>query len=148
MTVHEHSAFPIVKTILDGTGRALLRKCFLSFAQYFTVPHVIETFEGSRTVASFAEFRGLFDGLVTQYERRGVTDLVRNCLEVKFRDENTILCAHEVRIMSGSQLLWRPYPVFSEVKRIGQHWKVVRTSYAIEGNPALADVLSGKAELD
>ena len=24
MTAHEHSAFPIVKTILDGTGRALL----------------------------------------------------------------------------------------------------------------------------
>lgn len=144
MKVQEHNAFPIIKTILDGTAWALLNKCFPSFLQYFHVPHVVETFETSRIVNTVEEFERLFNQLTTEYEKHGTTDLVRNCLEVKFRDQDTILSTHEARVMNGSRLMWGPYPVLSEIKRYGSDWKVVKTSYAIKGNQALSDTLSGK----
>ncbi len=143
MKLSDAQAELLVLNLLEKTGEALLSGCFSTFSRHFALPQTIETFETRRVVTSFLEWNGIFDDVRAHYEKLGVTQLVRSCLEVKVLSMDLMICTHETRLMHENRLLIRPFPVFSEVRRFDETWKVTRSSYAIPDSPGYTRALSG-----
>ncbi len=143
MDLPDKDAKLLVHTILQTTGDALMTGCFSSFSAGFTLPQVIETFEKRRVVTTLPEWKGIFDDVRWQYRRLGVTQLVRTCLEVKLLSQEKLICTHETRLMNGNQLLSRPFPVFSDMRRLGGYWKITRSAYAIPDSLGYTRALTG-----
>ncbi|WP_299933453.1 nuclear transport factor 2 family protein [uncultured Pelagimonas sp.] len=133
----------LVQTILETTGEALMEGCFATFSACFTLPQIIETFEKKRVVTSYTEWKGIFDDVRSYHRQLGVTQLVRTCLEVKVLSDEELRCTHETRLMNGNQLLSRPFPVLSNMRRLDDGWKVTGSSYAIPDSLGYTRALTG-----
>ena len=124
MHVHQHA--------LDVTGEALLNNDFDTFAQFFALPHEIETFASRVSVRSRNDLRTVFENSRRQNEESGATHRVRHCISACFKDENTLLCAHMSRIMNGNYQLRDAVPCHSTFERFDGVWLLTRSAYAIE----------------
>lgn len=143
MKLSDGNAEHLVQALLESTGEALLSGCFSTFSGFFTLPQVIETFENRRVITNHLEWKAIFDDVRAHYTKLGVTHLVRTCLEAKVLNVDNLICTHETRLMNGTHLLLRPFPVFSEMRRFDERWKVTKSSYAIVDSPGYANALMG-----
>ena len=126
------SARSVSERLLQVTGDALKTGDFETFAGCFALPHVVDTFEGRRTISSKADIREIFDCTRRYFDAHNITDLVRTCVEAEFRDPDTIASTHISRILSGTRLVQEPYPVFTILKRTEAGWKISDGQYAIQ----------------
>ena len=106
---------------------------FAVFRGCFSLPQTLEAFDGRRLVETPADLRDVFDGVRSHFSNLGVTFLERHCVEASFSNPDTVLATHESRLISGSTLVQRPYPVFSVLRRIDGDWKITHSKYAITG---------------
>ncbi len=138
------SAKDVSEYLLDRTGTALMTGDFDLFAACFSLPQQMETFEGRRRIETRDELKTVFDGVRSYFRQRNVTQLARHCIEATYRDPDTIVTTHMSRVVSGTSLVQKPYPVMSLLCRGDDGiWKVSDSMYAIEDEPRHARALSG-----
>ncbi len=114
------------------------------FAACFVLPQQMETFEGCRYIKTLDDLRTVFDGVTAYFRQKNVTHLARHCIEATYRDPDTIVATHMSRVVSGTSLVQKPYPVMSLLCRDDSGiWRVSDSMYAIEDEPRHARALSG-----
>jgi hypothetical protein len=126
------TAREVCEYMLMRTGRAMKAGDFDAFRSCFTLPQVIETFEGSRIINDTAQLKTVFDAVRTHYIKNGVTEIVRHCVEAEFVGVDRVLATHETRLVSGNVITQKPFPVMSVLKFDGTDWYIASSSYAIE----------------
>lgn len=135
-----NSAREIAEYLLNRSGRALMSGDFPLFASCFALPQTMETFEGRRLISTRDDLLSVFEGVRAHLAREGVTEMARHCVAAAFIDAETISATHETRLIRGDQLIQRPYPVLSVVRRQNDLWQVGNTIYAIADAPSHAQV--------
>lgn len=144
MTQEFVTAKDVSEYLLDRTGTALMTGDFGLFATCFHLPQQMETFDSCRDVRTLDDLKLVFDGVTAYFRQKNVTQLARHCVEAAYRDTDTIVSTHMSRVVSGSALVQKPYPVMSLLRRDGDGlWKVSDSMYAIEDEPRHAKALSG-----
>jgi hypothetical protein len=131
----------VASILLERTGDALLTGDFELFHPCFLLPQEVQTFEGRRMIKNKEDLRQLFDGVRAFHRKSNITQLVRNCVEASFLDPDTISSTHESRLLRGAELIERPYPVHSILKRVGMDWQIVSSEYAVPDIPDLVEAL-------
>ncbi len=124
----------VARHMLKVTGIALDRNDFDLFAQFFYLPHLVETFRGKQKVRTREDMRLLFDNSVYQAKLLGVTQRVRRCLSAEFREDGSFVSAHETHMMCGDQLVRDPIPAYSIKKLVNGVWQQTFSAYAADGN--------------
>ena len=137
------SARDVSEHLLERTGRAIMAGDFAGFAACFALPQEIDTFVGPRKIETLEELEATFKDVGRHYRSLGVTQLVRHCVDARFRDEDTVESTHETRLLNGDILAQAPFPVFSILKRTDEGWKIASGQYAIADAPAHNAALNG-----
>ncbi|APE44179.1 hypothetical protein BOO69_12805 [Sulfitobacter alexandrii] len=125
-------ASDVSEYLLNRTGVALMQGDFESFAPCFILPQHIETFEGRCYVTDRETLHQIFRAVRENYRQRGVTRVVRHCVQAEFKSKNRVEALHEARVYRGDDLLQPPYRTFSWLERREEEgWKVAYSLYAI-----------------
>ncbi|MEM1374254.1 MAG: hypothetical protein AAGF78_07725 [Pseudomonadota bacterium] len=135
-------AVRIAEQVLDLTGSALLARDFDAFRACFSVPTMVETFEGRRTLGTEEDLRTAFDGVCAHYHGLAMTDLVRRVIAAEFDGAEAIRTTHECRVLSGQNLAQAPYAVYSRLERDGRAWRIKESIYVIDDAPIFTHALS------
>ena len=138
----ERAAFLISEELLERTGKALLSRDFDAFHLNFTMPTLVETFEGRRIIDTVEKLRDAFDGACDHYGAHRATDLVRNVLAAEFQDDVTIRSTHECRVLAGDVLSQAPFAVYSQIVVQDGRWKVAESIYVVDNAPLFTRALS------
>lgn len=144
--VNPQAAKEISERLLKITGDALLNNDFDTFAGCFGLPHLIETPDSKRVMENLQDMRVVFDGVVDDYRRRQITNLVRICEVAEFRSETRIEATHITHMMSGNQRVVDPFPAFSILELIDGRWQATSSQYAVDNKTAVGRVLHRAAE--
>ena len=120
----------------------MLNRTFDDFVDAFTLPTIVETFEGRRALETAQDVREAFDGVCAHYQALGATDLVRHVVAAQFDGEDTIRATHECRVLCGTQLAQTPFAVYSKIVRDGGDWKIAESIYILDGAPKYTRALS------
>jgi hypothetical protein len=83
-------ASDIAEYLLRRTGVALMSGDFDAFAPCFILPQHLETIEGAVFVTDRETLHQIFRAVRANYRERGVTRVVRHCLEAKFKSKNLV----------------------------------------------------------
>jgi hypothetical protein len=137
------SAREVAEGLLAKSGAALMSGDFDSFLECFALPQDIATFDGRKTIKTADDLREIFEGVRKLNRRRSITQVVRQCLEAEFRDENTITATHQSRNLSGDILVQGPITAYSIVENFEGVWKITYSQYAALDDPELNKTLSG-----
>jgi len=132
-----------IRACLEETGAALLSNDYPRFIQYFHLPHLSETFDGTRIFQTAEDMKRAFDVAVTYYQQNNVTQIQRDVLAAVFVDKTRIHATHQTRLLAKTMLVKPPHIAFSEVVLTGGRWKAATTRYAITDAPALEAALGG-----
>ncbi|MFC6760525.1 hypothetical protein ACFQFQ_15115 [Sulfitobacter porphyrae] len=108
MSTEFEKASDIAEYLLRRTGVALMCGDFDAFAPCFILPQHLETIEGRRFVTDRETLHQIFRAVRANYRERGVTRVVRHCVEAKFKSKNLVESLHEARIYRGEELLQPP----------------------------------------
>ena len=138
----QQGVLTICQRMLDKTGDAILSRRFDDFFDSFTIPTIVETFEGRRSLDSIEMLKDAFEGVCTHYQALGATDLVRHIVAAQFDGEDTIRLTHECRVLSGTQLAQAPFAVYSKIIRQDTTWRIAESIYILEGAPKYIRALS------
>ncbi len=138
-----NDAKTIAEEFLSCTGAAINAGDFDSFAEFFSFPHEIATFDEIRILRKKEDMRPIFDGMQRYHASLGVTEMVRTVIEASFEGADKVQATHMTRILSHSRLVQEPYPAFSVIERIDGRWLIVLTAYAIQDSPKHSAILTG-----
>ena len=122
----------VVRRISD----ALLKNDFPLFETCVFLPYTVETFAGETVISNQEEMRAQFHAISDFYRETGVTDIVRSCVEAKFRDEITIVATHETRRLRGNELVRKPFPSMSILECRDGEWRTAKVQMAITDSEA------------
>ena len=136
MTQPFKSAREVSEYLLQQTGTAFSQNDEDAFIQHFSLPNEIETFEGRKKINTPEDLRKVFRAVKAHYDKTGVTDVVRHCVEAAFIDETTVVATHETRLICGAMITRAPFPVLSVLKFNGTAWQIESSKYAIEDHHA------------
>lgn len=131
----------ISQTLLDRTGRAIMEDDPKDFADCFVYPHTIQTFEGQIVIPDVAALTSVFHAVRAAYLNLGVTTLDRHCSSATFVTPTLVQAHYESRVLSGSQLVLRPFPALTELHLGEAGWRVGNCQYAITDAPNLVKAL-------
>ena len=132
MTQPFATARDVSEHLLDMTGRAIMGGDLGLFMSCFRLPTEVETFEGKRRIRTARQLEQMFHAVTTHYQRIGVTDMVRHCVEASFSDPKTVVAMHDTRLMSGNILIHRPFSTLSVLRFDGIRWQIASSSHAID----------------
>jgi len=133
----------IIRQCLEDTGAALLSDDFPRFIKYFRLPHISETFDGTRVFETQADMERAFDVAVSYYRQNNVTQIQRDVLAAVFVDKHKIHATHQTRLIATTMLVKKPHIAFSEAGFWDGQWQATITRYAITEAPALEAALGG-----
>ncbi len=134
-------ACEIADDILEQTGQAMLRDDFDGFAQYFRLPHVIETPDRKTELKTPDALRSVFDRVVEYYRNYRVTELIRFTEVGRFNGPTRIEYQHVTHMMSGNQRVLDPFPSYSVAELIGKTWLVTSSQYAVDKHTTVGRAL-------
>ncbi len=129
------SARQVSEHLLKRTERAFLTDDVGEFKECLVLPYSIETFDGRRVLETPSELQELFYAIRTHHRKTGVTAIVRHVVEAAFKDPETIEATFETRLLNGTVLTQKPYPVFSVLKCIEGEWRARSMTFAIDDSP-------------
>lgn len=130
------SAQQVSEYLLKRTEQAFLTDDFAEFEACLTLPYTIETFEGRRVLNTSEELRSLFAAVRGHHRKNGVTAMARHVIEAAFKDPETVEATFETRLLNGTVLTQKPYPVFSVLKYIDGEWRASSMTFAIGDSPS------------
>lgn len=135
-------ALSIADDLLERTGVAMASSDFPAFLECFTVPMVMETFDGKTLIQTESALEGVFHSVVAFRAAQSIDDVVRENVAAEFIDFETIATTHVARMMqAGNHLFGRPFPAYSVIKRIDRTWRIQFCQYALDDLPQLNDIL-------
>ena len=126
------TAREVSEHLLERTGQAMISGDKNAFLSCFSLPQEIQTFEGSRLITTEADLLQVFRAVRTHYEKIGITEMVRHCVEAAFSDPHTVIATHETRLVRGNVITQKPFPVLSVLRFDQSGWRIASSSYAIE----------------
>ena len=138
------TAHDVATYLLDETGRSLLSGDFESYAECFTLPWTVDTFEGGRVVRTRQDLRDVFDAVRAHFRPLNVTDLARNVVEATFCGPDTITVTYSARLVSGSFLQRPAFSGMWTLRREECRWRIGRGQYAFQGDAGFFEALMGK----
>lgn len=121
----------IATALLGKSTEALLSNDFDSYAECFSFPTRLETFEGNRMVRTRSELNIIFGDIRSYLAVNNVSQLVRKFIEIECISDSEIHTLHESYALDGTTLVKQPVPVLSVLQRMGGNWKVTKSAYAI-----------------
>ena len=139
--VDGQTASEISEMLLGETAAALLSADFDAFARCIALPHFIATTECNTTLETLEDLHFVFLGVIGDYDRKQVTELVRSCEVAAFRTETHIEATHTTHMMSGDQRVMDPFPSFSVLKHIDGRWKIASSQYAVDNQTTVGHAL-------
>jgi len=145
LTKRNDLAMEIAQNLLDKSGAALASGEFEDFLACMIVPHSVETFDGLQIIETEEDLQGVFEGVRDQLNRLGVVEPVRHILDASFNADGTISCTHETRLVANNQLVQAPFPVFSQLRKERNEWKIASGLYAIDDKSKAAASFQGAA---
>ena len=145
--VNGQTAKQISEMLLELTSIALLSNNFESFSVCFHVPHLIETADNKKVLKTRDDLRSVFERVVEDYQRKGVTDLVRFCEVAEFRGETRVEATHITHMMSRNQRVADPFPAFSVLEFIDGRWQSISSQYAVDKDTTVGRAIR-KSETD
>ena len=146
MAKDPQAARMVAEGLLARTRDALMAGDAEDFCDCFLLPHRIELFDSSNVVETRDDLQAIFFAMRDYLLRHGITEMIRQCVDAEFTDDDTISTTHISRLLRGSELMQAPYPVYSIVRRIDGVWKIAHGKYAIANSPELDRALSAKAD--
>ena len=132
----------IASDLLERTGHGLLTGDFDRFHPCFTIPTLLESYDGQVEVTSVEQCRAIFEDMRRYFKAKSVSDLVRQVVSAEYVADDRIHSTHEARMIAGSQLVQAPYPVLSTIDRTPDGWKISRSLYAIADAPDHVRILT------
>ena len=141
MTAENTDPRKISQALLDRTGHAILDNDPDDFAASFIYPHTVHTFEGHVVIHNVTELLSIFHAVQETYMNMGVTLLERHCTAATFVTSTLVQSHYESRVLSGSQLVLRPFPALTELHMAETGWRVGNCQYAIAEAPKLVNAL-------
>ena len=130
--------------MLDRSGHAIMAGDLTLYLSCFILPHRIQTFEGQRVVPDTPALTDIFHEVRRNLLRLGATTLERRCTQAVFLAPDRVRAHHESRILSGTQIVLRPFPALTELHFVNGDWRVGDCQYAIADAPLLVAALLGE----
>ncbi len=141
------TALSIANRLLEITGDAMQRGDFDAFAECFSLPLVMETFEGKQLLQTRSDIQTVFDAVRSFRAANAIHHIVRENVAAQFVDAETISATHVSRMLQKGDILFgRPYPAYSIIKRINDHWRITYCQYAVDEPSQLNAALGSKKE--
>ena len=141
MSKPEKIAREVAEDLLDRSGRGLTSGDFDLFADCFTLPKEMETFDGRRVIETRAELEAVFNDVRAYYQKIGMTRVDRHIVDAEYRNPTCIVSTHQTHVFSGEELVQQPFDVLSVLAEKNGVWRVRHSEYAItdstEHNAAL-----------
>ena len=129
--------------MLDRTGHAIIADDLPLYLSCFVLPHRVQTFEGQRTVADTQALTEIYHDVRRTFSRLRVTALERRCTQAVFLAPDRVKSHYESRVLSGTQIVLRPFPALTELLHVDGDWRVGDCQYAIADAPQLVRALLG-----
>ncbi|KIN61956.1 hypothetical protein Z946_812 [Sulfitobacter noctilucicola] len=126
------TALGVQEMILEETGKAMLANDFDAFAHCFALPHTIETPDRKTVLKTRAALQDVFDLVLEDYRKRGVTNLIRICEIAEYRGPLRIEATYMTHVMSGNLRVLDPYPSFCVLELIEDRWQISASQYALD----------------
>lgn len=127
---------------------AILNDDLDGFCACLSLPMVVESFEGSRVLATPEQVKSVFDKVRHRYVSAAVTDIVRRVVVAEFRTESRLEVTHETRLMNGTVLVEDAYPTFSVVVLEDGAWRIQCAIYALDETHPLSRVFAAASLAD
>ena len=125
-------AYDITNRMIRETGEAIQSGDFQQFLQHFSVPFVLETFEGKHLIRSEREMKQHFDGVRQFRAENGIVRSERENISATFHNADTIALIHVSHLfLEDGSLFDRPYPTYSVIRRNGEQWLTQYCQYAV-----------------
>lgn len=142
-------ACEIAQDLLTRTGQSMEAGDFDNFAECFSLPLVIETFEDSLLLQTRSDVRRTFDAVREFRARNGVVETVRENVSAKLIGDDLVAATHVSRMLTArNQLVGPPYVAFLMIRKIKGHWLIQFCQYAVDDLPELNAALSTHKEKD
>ncbi len=136
----------ICEHLLDLTRRALLEGDFDAFERAFVLPHMHTTLEGTTFLETREDLQDLHARMTETLALLGVDDIHRVILSASFVGPDRIVVEVVSHHLRGGQRICNPFPVYTELLRCGDHWRIAAANYAVgRRDPDIADALMPEA---
>ena len=118
---------------------------FDAFLECFSVPLIMETFEGKCLLQTREDIKSVFDAMRAFRVDNAISRFVRENVAATFTDPDTLAATHVSRMLKDGDILFgRPYPAYSLFNRVGDAWKIHYCQYAIDEPAELNHTLLGR----
>lgn len=132
----------ICEHLLDLTRRALLEGDFDAFERAFVLPHMHTTLEGTTFLETREDLQDLHARMTETLALLGVDDIHRVIQSASFVGPDRIVVEVVSHHLRGGQRVSKPFPVYTELLRCGDHWRIAAANYTVgRCNPDIADAL-------
>ena len=136
------TAYDITNPMIRETGEAIRTGDFDLFMGHFTVPFVMETYEGKLFLHTRQAMENHFHGVRRFRAENGIVDSKRENISAEFHDPQTISLMHVSHLFQeGGVLFDRPYPTYSVIKKVGDRWLTHFCQYAVGDRDAFTRAL-------
>lgn len=136
-------ATDITQDLLDRSGTALMTGDFQMMKACFLLPQGFSTFDGERIVETEEQLADVFQNVLDEFARQGVTRLIRTIVAAERVSEEQIQATHVAHMFAGDIRIKKPYPVFAVTRWAGTEWRVASSDYAVEPGTNHSRVLCG-----
>lgn len=126
----DQHALDITNGILTLTRDAVLRNDPVAFISYFSLPQVVETFEGRTVLREFSDARRTFEAVRAHYDKQGITDFHRTCIEASFKTRNIIEYVYQTTYFQGVQAMSERPSTYAMMQLIEGHWRITYTMHS------------------
>ena len=134
----ETTALTIANRLLTRTGDAMRRGDFDTFQECFSLPFILETFEGKQLHQTRDDLLTVFNAVRSYRAAHAILDLVRENVAAEYLDAQTISATHVSRMLQKGDILFgRPYPAYSVIKLVKGVWQINYCQYAVDELPSL-----------
>lgn len=126
------SPYDITNRMIQQTGECMRTGNFDLFMRHFSVPFVMETFEGRHFLNTRHEMRQHFEGVFRFRAENGIVASKRENISAEYYDAKTISLIHVSHLLlEGGEVFDRPYPTYSVIRKVGERWLTCYCQYAV-----------------
>lgn len=130
-------AIAIHSRLLEDSRMGLVSADFDLYLSCFHLPNIVATWEGASVFETPADFRRVFDGMLTHLAALNVTRYERHCISAYFITDAKIEAIHESQIFNRDGFAALPSVAHSILELIRGQWQVTVSRYEVAGSPIL-----------
>lgn len=145
----DEDARQIAQDFLDHQGDVTLHGNVDATLDCCDIPCTMESIEGRVVATNRAEMRAICVSFINKLKIKRVTHLVRNCLEARFKDQDTIWASYKTRFVGdGNMMQEDPYVGYVVLKRRADGWKISTMQFLASSNSPANETLKHWVPID